>query len=114
MTQRNVLPNRRETETFELVHGNKNTVFKVSTGRYPDGRIAEVFIFGAKAGSEVEAVAHDGAVILSIAMQYGVPLDVIKGAIKRETDGSPSTIVGAVIDKLAASNEVEKINVVSE
>ena len=98
--RRNALPHRRASETFELRHGKLNTLFHVTLGHYPDGTIGEVFISGAKAGSEVEAVARDGAVLLSIALQYGVPLDVIRHAITRETNGSPSTVVGAVIDRI--------------
>jgi len=100
MTARNTLPQRRHAETFELRHGGQNTVFAITVGRHLDGSIGEVFINGAKAGSGTEAIARDGAVLLSIALQYGVPLDTIKHAITRESDGSPSTIVGAVVDRL--------------
>src|SRR5262245_3607073 len=98
---RRALPQRRYCETFELRHGNQNTMFHVTHGYYADGTIGEIFISGAKAGSEVEAVARDGAVLLSIALQYGVPLEVIRHAITREANGKPSTIVGAVVDRIA-------------
>ena len=101
MSARNVLPARRVAETFELRHGNLNTPFVVTLGYYPDRQIGEVFISGAKAGSEVEAVTRDGAVLLSIALQYGVPLETIKHAITRNEDETPSTILGAVIDRMA-------------
>lgn len=97
---RHSLPQRRYGETFELRHGGQHTVFSVTVGRYHDGAVGEVFITGAKAGSGTEAVARDGAVLLSIALQYGVPLQVLRHAVTRETDGSPSTIIGAVIDRL--------------
>jgi hypothetical protein len=100
MTDRDALPQRRRAETFAMRHGGQNTVFFVTLGYYFDGRVGEVFISGAKAGSEVEAVARDGAVLLSIALQYGVPLDTITHAITRNGDGSPSTIIGAVVDRL--------------
>jgi len=95
------LPARRASETFELSFGGQNKLFHVTVGYYPNGDVGEVFISGAKAGSEVEAVARDGAVLLSIALQYGVPLETIKHALTREQDGSPSTIIGAVVDQLA-------------
>jgi hypothetical protein len=103
MNQRNALPQRRAGETFNLVHGKQNTVFAVTTGFYPDGKLGEVFISGAKAGSEVDAIARDGAVLLSIALQYGVPIDTIRHAITREITGAPSTIIGAVVDRLTES-----------
>jgi len=100
MSARHTLPNRRAGFTFEMKHGGQNTPFQVTVGLYPDGRIGEVFISGGKSGSAFEAVARDGAVLLSIALQYHIPLDVMRHAITREGDGSPSTIIGAVIDKL--------------
>ena len=98
---RNTLPQRRRGETFELVHGGQNTVFAVTFGYYPDGRIGEVFISGAKTGSAFEAVARDGAILLSLLLQQGGTLDVVKHAITREGNGAPSTIIGAVVDRLA-------------
>ena len=71
--------------------------------------IGEVFISGSKAGSTTEAVARDGAVLLSIALQHGVPLETIKHALTREGNGTPSTIIGAVVDRLTeAKAEDEK------
>jgi hypothetical protein len=103
MTTRRTLPQRRYSETFDLPFGDHRTVFKVSIGFWPDRREpAEVFITGAKAGSEFEAVARDGAVLLSIALQYGVPLTAVHSAVTRNQDGSPATIIGAVIDRLAS------------
>jgi hypothetical protein len=33
-------------------------------------------------------------------MQFGVPIDTMRHAITREQDGSPSSIIGAVLDQL--------------
>lgn len=100
MSERATLPQRRACETFELRHGGQNTPYQVTLGYYENSRIGEVFISGAKAGSAVEAVARDGAVLLSLALQYNVPLGTIKHALTREGDGTPSTIIGAVVDRL--------------
>jgi len=103
MTARDTLPQRRRAETFEIEHGGQRTRFAVTVGYYDStNRVGEVFITGAKAGSGSEAIARDGAVILSIALQYGVPLETIKHAMTREADGSPSTVIGAVVDRLAS------------
>lgn len=98
--ERMTLPVRRYCETFDLRHGDKRTTYQITLGRFADGRLGEVFISGAKAGSDLDAVARDGAVLLSLALQFGVPLEVIQHAITREQDGAPSTIIGAVVDKL--------------
>jgi hypothetical protein len=101
-TTRTRLPQRRYCETFELRHAGLRAVFAITVGRYDDGGIGEVFITGPKVGSEAESIARDGAVLLSLALQHGVPLEVIRGAVTREANGAPSTIVGAVVDRLAA------------
>jgi hypothetical protein len=108
MSERRVLPHRRHVETFEIKHGNARESFLVSIGYFPSltedvraGGAAETFVSGTKAGSMVEAVARDAAVLLSIALQYGVPLDTIKHALTREQDGAPSSIMGAIVDRLS-------------
>lgn len=94
------LPQRRACVTFEMRHGDQRAPFQVSIGFFDDGSPGEVFITGAKAGSAIEAVARDGAVLVSIALQYGVPLETLQHTIMRNPDGSAGTIVGAVIDEL--------------
>jgi hypothetical protein len=100
MTARRTLPPRRSSRTFELYHAAKQ--FTVSVGYFDPmcTQPAEVFVNGAKVGSDVEAVARDAAVLLSIALQYGVPLETMAGAATRGRDGEPMTIIGAVLDKL--------------
>jgi hypothetical protein len=100
MTERSMLPQRRPAETFAVHHGGQNTPFYVTIGYYPGGRIGEVFIAGGKSGSAFEAIARDGSVLLSIALQFGVPLETIQHAITREQNGGPSSIIGAVVDRL--------------
>lgn len=105
-TPREVLPQRRRAETFRLTM-DAHSQFDVTVGFYPDGRIGEVFINGGKSGSAVEAIARDSAVLLSLALQHGVPIDVMKGAITRERNNWPMTIIGAVIDKLVEMKNVK-------
>lgn len=116
MTQstRRTLPHRRPSITFQAEHcaSGQPTRFAVSVGFLDilDGVPVEpipveVFISGTKAGSEVEATARDGAVLLSIALQYGVPLDVMRGAITRDQNGAPSSIIGAVVDQIATQTK---------
>ena len=99
--KREALPQRRLCETYELQHGGKRATFHVTHGHHPDGRVGEVFITGAKSGTEVEANVRDCAILVSLALQHGVPVQTMVAAITREGDGSPSTIIGAVLDQLA-------------
>jgi hypothetical protein len=97
---RQPLPMRRRCETFELAFGGLAKSHTVTVGFYGDGAPGEVFINGGKSGEQVEAIARDGAVLLSIALQHGVALDTIRHAITRDGQGAPSSIVGAVVDRL--------------
>jgi len=100
MTERRPLPARRNCQTFELPYGGLNRSHFVTVGYYDDGKMGEVFISGGKSGEMVEAIARDGAVLLSIALQYGADLEAIRHAITRDSMGQPSSIVGAVVDQL--------------
>jgi hypothetical protein len=74
MTDRRILPQRRYAETFEFAWGGLERSYAVTLGFYDDGALGEVFITGGKSGEQVEAVARDGAVLLSLALQHGIPL----------------------------------------
>ena len=96
---RRTLPPRRECETFEVTFWK--LPWLVSVGFYED-RVTpgEVFVTGAKSGTDVEATAHDAAILLSLAMQHGVPLKTIDAALIKNSDGSPGSLIGAVVKKL--------------
>ena len=98
MSGRARLPNRREHETLEFWHAGLG--FTLGVCRYPDGRLAEVFISAHKTTSAMEAVARDAAIVLSMALQHGAPLFVIRSALSRDSDGGPATLIGAAIDAL--------------
>lgn len=58
-------------------------VYTGGIGRFEDGRIAEVFINGAKVGTAAETNAQDAAIVASLALQHGCPLDIIVHALAR-------------------------------
>jgi hypothetical protein len=103
---REMLPQRRQSITFTLDWGGLKAPHLITVGHYDDGRIGEVFIGGGKSGELVEAIARDGAVLLSIAMQNGAQLSDISHAITRDSHNAPMTIVGAVIDQLMKEEKV--------
>jgi hypothetical protein len=99
LTERERLPNRRQCESFEFTHAGLD--FTLAAGMYPDNRIGEIFISSNRAGSQVESVARDSAIAVSIALQFGVPLETIRAALTKDHDGGPATLLGAALDKLA-------------
>ncbi|MBB4362182.1 ribonucleoside-diphosphate reductase alpha chain [Bradyrhizobium sp. CIR18] len=52
-------------------------------GRFEDGRIAEVFINGTKVGTAAETNAQDAAIVASLALQHGCPVETIQHALAR-------------------------------
>jgi len=101
MTRR-ILPQRRAAETFDLRFWNQN--FTITIGRYPDGTLGEVFIDGGKTGQDVQSTARDAAVVLSLALQHGAPIEAIKHAVTRDSNGAPSSILGAVVDRISVDS----------
>lgn len=97
---REPLPLRRRSETFDLPFAGLKEPHVVTLGFYDDGRIGEVFINGGKSGEVIEAIARDSAVILSMALQHGVPLETISHAITRDGQGQPQTVVGVIVDMI--------------
>jgi hypothetical protein len=92
------LPNKREAETFESARDNLK--FLVTTGRYPDGRIGEVFLNFEHANSLLDVMAHDAAIICSLALQFGCPLETIRHALKRDGQGIAASPIGAALDRI--------------
>ena len=79
---RRVLPQRRAAETFNLRFWNQP--FTVTVGFYADGTPGEVFIDGGKTGQDVQSTARDAAVVLSLALQHGTPIEAIRHAVTRQ------------------------------
>jgi hypothetical protein len=93
------LPSRRDSTNFTFECGTFTCVATVSF--FPDGRVAEIFLGNGKTGSTADAIAKDSAVVASIALQYGVPLEVIRRALLRGLQGRVSGPLGAAFDLIA-------------
>ncbi len=51
--------------------------FYVTANTYPDGRLGEIFVRADKVGSFVAGMLDGFAMAFSLALQHGVPLDVL-------------------------------------
>ena len=104
MTSRDTLPNRRSSVSFTITFQGEQ--YDVTTGFYEDGRFGEIFInrirdkSAAKLGQQLDAVCRDSAILMSLALQYGVNLADLKHSITRDDDGAPMSIVGAIVDSV--------------
>ena len=97
MSNRRRLPNRRFSQTFNFeVEGQK---YVATVSFFDEGNLAEMFVNSSgKLGSTADINAADGAVAVSLALQYGCPTDVLQKAMKRNADGSPQGPLGAALD----------------
>jgi hypothetical protein len=100
MTARQRLPNRRHSTTFSFeVAGLRYTA---TISYFDDGRLGELFLTNHKSGSQADANARDAAVVCSIALQYGVPVEVIRKVLMRDSRGQANTPLGAALDLITA------------
>jgi hypothetical protein len=95
------LPNRRAAETFDFT--SQGLAFRATISRFDDGRLGEIFLTNHKAGSMSGINAADAAVVCSIALQYGVPLDTIRKALCRDCQGRAIGPLGVALDKIEAA-----------
>jgi len=90
--ERKHLPDERAGVTWTLIIGDESGVrlgrrslhagaefikAVVTTGEYEDGRLGELFVNPDQEGSFVRGVLDGFAVLLSISLQYGIPLEKI-------------------------------------
>jgi len=105
---RNRLPNRRQVSTMSLVwppFGGSR--YHVTIGEYDDGRPGEVWVHGAKVGSEIDALLDDASILMSVLIQIGYDTKQIAKSLGRDSAGVRASIIGAVADLVEeAENDV--------
>jgi hypothetical protein len=94
------LSNRRASTTFAFECGPHRYIATVSY--FQNRELAEIFLGNGRAGSDIDAAAKDSAVVASLALQYGVPLDVIRKALLRDSRGVASSPLGCALDIIAS------------
>jgi len=98
MQQRYRLPNRRVGQTFELEVGGLK--YTATVGRFPDGRVAEIFLSNHKSNSAADVNARDAAIACSIALQFGADVETIRWALSRDSHGRATGPLGAALDRI--------------
>ncbi len=117
-TPRQRLPNPRECHTETLAVDGQS--FEATVGFDPkSGQPREVFLNGGKEGSQVDAMLSDAATVLSVALQFGVPVAALAKSVGRGPDTSttprsldqfnagnrPASPIGAALDLLQSLEE---------
>ena len=114
-SRRHRLPNRRPCETLDLQLPHATVTACV--GFDPaDGRPREIFLSGAKDGTEMAAILDDASVVISIALQHSVSAAALAKSVARVPASLlvptnlatatgpkrtvPASVVGAALDAL--------------
>jgi hypothetical protein len=101
------LPQRRPSVTRAVTIADRPVA--VTVGFYLDGRPGEVFADGPKEGSQMQAVLSDACVLVSIALQHGLPPAALAQSLGRSPApwlGEDATVwaspIGAILEAVRA------------
>jgi hypothetical protein len=92
------LPNRRNSTSLEIEHCSLR--YTISYSLFDDGSLAECFINNHKRNGAADIAVRDAGILLSFCLQYGCDAATIARALSRNSDGSASGVVAAVLDKI--------------
>ena len=99
MTERRRLSNRRRSETIAFDWLGMN--FVATFSRFPNGDLAEIFLSNGRVNSHADTAARDSAVVASLALQHGTPLETLRRALLRDSQGVASGPLGTALDLIA-------------
>ncbi len=94
------LPNRRDGEIHTLLADGLQ--FECGVGLDEADRPREVFLNGAKSGSQISGILKDLACVISVAVQSGVLPAELAHSVGRLPGGEPISAVGAALDLMVS------------
>jgi len=104
ITGRKRLEQRRPSISFDFEHHwetGQTFRYRATVSYYKDGSLGELFLNSSKRlGTILDANARDAAIYVSIALQYGAPLEVLRNAQARNSAGYPTSPVGMALDEI--------------
>ena len=106
MTTRTRLPNRRPCETFEFTLANLRYV--ASVGFDPDGSPKEIFLQAGKAGTHLAIAVQEAAILTSLALQFGCPVETIRSSALRAENGAAEGSIGHLVDAVCKRLEAKE------
>ena len=104
---RKKLPHRRPsvTRTFETTSDR----YHISFGIDPEDQQArEIFIHGSKIGSDLEILLDDASIILSLALQHGLPLSQLMHSLNTDREEEGKSVLAAAIKSVEEEMTSEK------
>jgi ribonucleoside-diphosphate reductase alpha chain len=95
---RNRLPYRRAAETIAFERDGSH--YQMTVGYFPSGTVGEIFLNADRSDSLLDVLASDAAILASLALQHGCPLETITHALKRDARGEAASPIGAALDRI--------------
>lgn len=92
------LPSRRASSNYVIEFSGQQ--FAITVGFYPDGKPGEVFANAGKTPQAVQQIIADTCILISIALQHGVPAEDLGKSLAYFDDGKPYTVIGAICTTL--------------
>jgi hypothetical protein len=93
-------PARRTGDNFEFSHKGHRYIVSVRYQTSASVAPVEIFLNSSKVDSDHDMAARDAAILASVALQFGVPLDALAHALGRDPDGTASSPIGKLLDIL--------------
>jgi ribonucleoside-diphosphate reductase alpha chain len=119
MSERERLEDERDglTHHFRIMSAEGERKFYVTTGHYQDGRLGELFITAGKEGSFANATLDALATVMSIGLQYGIPLEVFTRKLRHISCepagmvfGAPEQLAGVEGQKFIAKSPLDYLS----
>jgi hypothetical protein len=80
MTDRERLPDRRGNVSFPFEFEGHS--YRATAARFPDGRLAEIFLdCPGKLGTPLQSNADNAAILTSLLLQHGVAPEIIRHSV---------------------------------
>jgi hypothetical protein len=98
---RESLPNKRACETIAFERNGLN--YHATVGFFADRRPGEIFLNHDSSDSLADVLASDAAIAVSLALQFGCPVEIIRHALKRDARGQAASPIGTALDLLTVS-----------
>jgi ribonucleoside-diphosphate reductase alpha chain len=78
--RRRPLPRRRRSHTVSFRVGDSEGT--LTAGTHPDGELGEIFLRLGKQGSTLSGLAEAFSIVFSLAVQHGVPVELITDRLR--------------------------------
>lgn len=89
------IPNRRGTLHYDY---ECDRLHYTASASWVDGRLAEIFLAGAKLDSTADVAARDLGIAASLALQAGIDPAELRAALTRTTEGKRAGALGVALD----------------